>query len=532
METPAPFLCARLLFVLLTFAPAPILCRATGPGKATDIGSRRELFVDDALLERLGGRAELRLHHPTPREIVLVHDAPWEGSGSGYHSIFQDGDRYRMYYKAWQLTVTPDKVDTKEHPLFCCYAESRDGIHWTKPELGLHTFQGSKANNIVFVSQKIGGARSEPGEPAVFRDENPGAAPDARYKALMPADYLPDDRRRGLLAFKSADGWNWAPLSDVPILSDGAFDSQNLAFWDSVHGEYRAYWRYFTGGGIDEKNWKPVGLRAIRTATSKDFLHWENQADLSYVDSPDEQLYTNQVKPYHRAPHLLLGFPSRYIERGWSDSMRALPEREHREWRAKASGKSQRFGVALSEALLMASRDGVTFKRWNEAFLRPGIERPGTWNYGHQYVGWHVVETRSALPGAPNELSLYAVESYWTGRSSELRRYTLRLDGFVSAHAPMSGGEVVTKPLLFHGRHLALNFATSAAGEVRVEVQDAGGQPMAGFALSDCPPLFGDTIDRVVSWNRGSDIAILAGRPIRLRFVLKDADVYAYQFKE
>jgi hypothetical protein len=123
----------------------------------------------------------------------------------------------------------------------------------------------------------------------------------------------------------------------------------------------------------DEKNWKPSGLRAIRTATSKDFLHWENQQDLSYIDSPGEALYTNQVKPYHRAPHVLIGFPTRYVERGWSESMRRLPEREHREWRSKAS---DRYGMAITEGLFMASRDGVKFKRWNEAFLPPGIERP------------------------------------------------------------------------------------------------------------------------------------------------------------
>ena len=99
--------------------------------------------------------------------------------------------------------------------------------------------------------------------------------------------------------------------------------------------------------------------------------------------------------------------------------MRALPEREHREWRAKAS---QRYGVAITEGLFMASRDGIRFKRWNEAFLRPGIERNGTWAYGNQYIAWHRVETASAIPGAPNELSMYTSEDYWTGTSSSLRR--------------------------------------------------------------------------------------------------------------
>ena len=509
----------RLLFLLAALAAGSALA-ADAP---LNLGSRRELFVDSFLIDRLTGRAEQRLHHPEPKEIAIVHEAPWEGSGSGYHSVFRDGDLYRMYYKAWQLTVTPDgKLNNKEHPLWCCYAESDDGIRWRKPELGLHAFDGSKANNIVIPDGKTGPVHPDGGHPAVFKDDNPAAPADARYKAIVRSN-----SPKGLLALKSPDGLRWSPMADRPVITDGAFDSQNLAFWDAERGVYRAYWRYFTGGVTDEKNWKPTGDRAIRTATSKDFLHWENQQDLRYVDSPNEQLYTNQIKPYHRAPHVLIGFPVRYVERGWSEAMRALPEREHREMRAQAS---LRYGTALTESLFMASRDGVTFKRWNEAFLRPGIEREGTWNYGHQYMAWHAVETKSALEGAPNELSFYATESYWTGRSSALRRYTLRLDGFVSIHAPMSGGELVTKPFTFTGRRLTLNFASSAAGDIRVELQDASGRPIPGFALADAEPMFGDAIERTVHWKSGSDVGAWAGKPVRLRFVLRDADLYALRF--
>jgi hypothetical protein len=500
-----------------------LLLAATNYASTIDIGSRRELFVDDFIIEKLAGKAELRLHHPEPREIALVHDAPWEGTGSGYHSVFKDGNLYRMYYKAWHLDVQPPgKVNTGSHPLFCCYAESDDGIRWRKPELGLHEFKGSKKNNIVMVPGKAGSAVADPGHPAVFKDENPNAPADAHYKAIIHSA-----KPRGLLAFKSPDGLHWTPMSDGPVITEGAFDSQNLAFWDPVRKEYRAYWRIFTAGVITEKDWKPAGVRAIRTATSKDFLNWGPHKDLTYVDSPPEHLYTNQIKPYHRAPHIFIGFPTRYIERGWSDSMRALPELEHREMRAKAS---LRYGTAISEGLLMASRDGVKFKRWNEAFLRPGIERVGTWNYGHQYIAWHVVETKSALEGAPNELSLYAGESYWTGTSSELRRYTLRLDGFVSVNAPMKGGELITKPLMFTGSKLTMNFATSAAGDIRVEIQDTIGKPLPGFALEDCPPVFGDAIERTVTWKTGGDVSAHAGKPVRLRFVLKDADVFAFRF--
>ena len=188
--------------------------------------------------------------------------------------------------------------------------------------------------------------------------------------------------------------------------------------------------------------------------------------------------------------------------------------------------------MALTEGLLMASRDGVRFKRWNEAFLQPGIERPGTWHYGHQYIGWHLVETRSDLPGAPDELSLYACESYWTGDSSELRRYSLRLDGFVSIRAPYSGGELLTRPLTFSGRRLELNFATSAAGEVRVELRDMDDKPLPGFSLDDCHPLFGDSVARTVVWKAGAELSAHIGKTLRLRFTLKDADLYALRFSD
>lgn len=509
---------------LAVLAPSFLSAQIKSDGKsAIDIGSRLELMVDDFLIERFGGKAYFLLHHPEPHEIVLVHDAKWEGSGCGYHSVFKDGDLYRMYYKSWHLDVQPPgKVKTNAHPLFCCYAESKDGINWYKPDLGLFEFDGSKKNNISIAPGKAGMAIADPGHPAVFKDENPDCPADARYKAVILSS-----KPHGLLAFKSADGLHWSLMSDEPVITEGAFDSQNLAFWDPVRGEYRAYWRIFTGGVTDGTTWKPAGIRAIRTATSRDFLKWGPHEDLTYVDSPPDELYTNQIKPYYRAPHIFIGFPTRYIDRDWSDSMKALPELEHRQMRSKAS---KRYGTAITEGLMMTSRDGKCFKRWNEAFLRPGIERNGTWNYGHQYIAWHVVETKSALEGAPNELSLYATESYWTGNSSEVRRYTLRMDGFVSINAPMSGGEFVTKPLIFKGDKLVINFSTSAAGSVQIEIQDTDGSPLPGFTLNDCPPIFGDSIERTVTWKTDSDVSRLAGKPVRLKFVLKDADIFALRF--
>lgn len=484
-------------------------------GKPIAIGNRRELFVDDGLIERLTGKAALRLHHPTPREVAIVHDKPWEGSGSGYHTVFQDGDRYRLYYRGLHMVVTNGKLSTGRHKPFYCYAESKDGIHWTRPELGIVSFEGSRVNNIIL--EGLGTHNFTP-----FKDENPNCRPDERYKALGGIK-----RDGGLFAFKSADGLHWSLMNDKPVITNGAFDSQNLAFWDPTIRQYRAYWRYFTKGVTTQKVWKPGGVRAIRTGTSRDFLKWGGDADLKYVDSPAEQLYTNQVKPYFRAPHILIGFPTRYVDRGWSASMKALPDAKNRELRASAS---RRYGTAVTEGLLMAGRDGVTFKRYNEAFLRPGIGRRGSWQYGQQYIAWHVVETQSSLPGAPNELSLYATEDYWHGKGGKLRRYTLRLDGFVSVNAPMKGGELLTRPFTFRGKSLSLNVSTSAAGSVRVEIQTPDGRPIPGFSLKDCPANFGDAIEHTVTWNGNPDLSKLAGKPVRLRFVLNDADLYALRF--
>ncbi len=482
-----------------------------------DIGTQRQLFVNDVLIDKFTGDAALRLHHPVPGEIVLLTDQPWEGSYSNYNSIFKDGEIYRMYYRG--ADRGPRGEFNLSHPMVWCYAESKDGIHWTKPNLGLYEFNGSKENNIIFAGKDYGNFQFKVTDNiSVFKDNNPDVAPDALYKAIA-------DRRIPaweLLALKSPDGIHWSPLSETPILTDGTFDTQNTAFWDSDKKEYRIYWRIFVND-----------QRAIRTATSKDFIHWENYANLQFEDTMYQQLYTNGIIPYYRAPQIYIGFPARYIDRGWSASMRALPQLEER---LKRSYTQLRYGTALTESLFMTSTDGIIFKRWNEAFLRPGIERPGTWNYGQQYIGWSIVETRSALEGAPNELSLYANERLWEKTSGALRRYTLRLDGFVSVQAPMTGGGFITKPIRFNGNQLLLNFSTSAYGSIRIEVQDINGNPIPGYTMNDCPPIFGDAIDRPILWNKRSDadrsnIGILAGKEVRLKFEIKDGDLYSFHFQ-
>lgn len=533
--------CASICRAALVTSWLTAVLAVAGEGAAPiDIGERLEPLVDTALLAEISGGATLRMHHPVPREVAISHDAEWERGCAGYHTVFQDGDRYRMYYHALSLFgVTPSlggSAKLVEGPTVQCYAESADGIHWSKPALGLHEYRGSKDNNIILTEGAWNDLLLDVSHVTLGLHGRPGAPADARYLGSFMCfardgkwiDGKYKGATGGLGVCTSADGIRWKPLVDGPVIvdgpSDGKWDSQNQVFWDEARGTYRAYWRGRT----------PEGIRTIRTATSADLRTWSGHRDLDYGDAPVEQLYTNVVSPWPAAPHLLIGLPTRYQERKPGSSLDALPESAARRLRMRAD---KRLGTAITEAVLMTSRDGEHFTRWLEGFLRPGPERPGTWQYGQQYIARGIVTTKSDLPGAADEYSLYASENHWPSEAhwsphvTRLRRYTIRRDGFVSLAAPMTGGEAVTKPLRFRGKNLVVNFATSAAGSIRFEVQDAAGTPLPGFSLEDCDEVFGDATARVVRWAGGDDLSRLSGTPVRLRIALKDADLFTIQFR-
>lgn len=470
--------CALVAVSLPACRAAAAASGGTGGG-AIDIGSRLELFVDDFLTAKMTG-TELRLQQPVSRDVAIVFDAPWEGNTSTYATVFRDGEIVRMYYRGSDY----DPVTEKHSGQNVCYAESRDGLRFTKPELGLFGFQGSNKNNIVW--QGIGAHNFSP-----FKDGNPAAPPDARYKAVASEG----DK---LYAFKSADGIRWSLLRPEPILAGFPFDSHNLAFWDASRGQYLEFHRDF----------KDKKVRDIMFAASPDFLSWTKPGWLDYGNVPPEHLYTNAVTPYFRAPHILVGFPKRF-----------LPDRK--------VGSHKLPGV--SDGVFMSSRDGLHWKRWQEAFLRPGLQLE-RWVNRNNLIAWGLIQTPSFFPGAPDEISFYSTEGYYV-KNARLRRHTLRLDGFVSVHAGAASGELVTKPLVFSGRELVINYSTSAAGSVRVEVQDAQGNPVPGFGLADATEIYGDEVEFAVPWKAGASLEGLAGKPVGLRFVMKDADLYSLRFK-
>ncbi len=493
--------------------------------KPINIGSQRELMIDDYLLEQFLGNVKLQLHQPIPREIVfpnrpepVIHE---KGSGlrAGhvYMTVFQDDDRYRMYYA---VSRSPEGLKGPRTRLYH-YAESQDGIQWETPRLGLFEYEGSTDNNIIWSEHRPDAFDAHSFSP--FRDDNPRCPSEHRYKAIACTR---KDGRRGLCTLSSPDAIHWSRLSPDFVITDGAFDSQNLAFWDSASGIYRAYWRdFFTG-------LEGCRFRGIKTATSEDFSHWSKAEWLHYPGSFPEQLYTNQIIPYFRAPHILVGLPTRYVARPDSEAIDGLPEPERRRSVMEKTGMP-RIGTDLTDTLFMSSRNGVDFKRWGEAFIRPGLRHRDSWFYGDIYANWGIVTTASPMEGAPDELSFYVSEGNRREHNSKVfRRYTLRMDGFVSVNASRQGGDVITCPVTFAGDNLTINFSASAAGGVRVELQDIQGVPIPGLTLEDNVESLGDDLERKVRWKGKRDLGALKDIPVRLRFQLVDADLYAFQLKK
>jgi hypothetical protein len=474
----------------------PLVVLAISPAFAAEplpIASRRELLVDGYLIDKLD-RAELRLQTPRDEGVAFQLDLPWEGAFSAYTTILKDGDKYRAYYRGLPKAKSDNSLREAT-----CVAESTDGKTWTKPKLGLFEMDGTKENNIVLT-----------GEPALSHnfcpmiDGKPGVPASERYKALSGS------ARTGLIAWVSEDGFRWRKLSENAVITGGAFDSQNVPLWSQAEQCYVCYFRVV----VDR-------VRRISRVTSADFVNWSPPTLMEYglvgddsAKRPVEHLYTNQTSPYFRAPHIYTAIAARFFP-----GKRVLTPEQ-----AKRVGVDPGYFNDCSDGIFMTTRGGGLYDRtFMEGFIKPGLGLEN-WTSRTNYPALNVVQT------GPGEMCLYVNQNYGQP-TAHLRRYSLRLDGFASLHADYAGGEMLTKPFTFAGAQLELNFATSAAGSIKIEIQDAAGQALPGFMLADSLDTIGNELDRIVQWKGGSDVSSLAGKPVRLKFVLKDADVFALRFK-
>lgn len=473
------FLCAA---IVLSVAVAH--AQEAGP---LAIGSRLEMFVDPYLIDKLDG-TQLRLHPPTPAETVLAFDKPWEGEFCAYVTVIKDGELYRLYYRGLPQAGADGSAAEST-----CYAVSADGIHFAKPNLGLFVAHGATENNTI-----LHGYEPLSHNFAPFLDANPNCDPSQRYKALGGTSAT------GLVAFVSADGVHWNKLREEAVITQGKLDSQNVAFWSESEKRYVCYLRTM---------YPEAMVRTVSRCTSPDFVTWTDIAPMEFGNTPPEHLYTNQTTPYYRAPHLYVAIAARFMP-----GRRVVSEKTMTEMGGNAA-----YSGDCSDAVLLTTRGGTHYDRtFMEAFIRPGMGL-NNWTSRTNYPA------RGVVPTGDGEMSMYVQRNYGQ-KSHHLQRLVMRTDGFASVHAPYSGGEMISKQLTFEGKSLTINFATSAAGSMWVELQHADGSPIEGFTREDCDEIVGDEIARRVTWKGNADVSSLAGVPIRLRAVLKDADLYSLCF--
>ena len=489
---------------------------------AVQVADRLQVLWDDHVLDMGKTTASRIVHHPEYVGVAMTHEQPWEGDGCDFHCIVPDRDGkgafLRMYYLGWAMKCGWKGVEERfsADGVRVCYAESRDGgLTWKKPSLGIVEFRGSKDNNCILDRKSFNAGWDNF---MVFKDENPACPPDERYKGVAA--------HKGLSCFLSGDGihfrYGWH------LTSAGLFDSLNVGFWDATRKEYHLYFRGLHDVASERNG--DLKMRDVRHCVSKDFKTWTTPALLDFgKDAEDYALYTNAIEPYFREPSIFVGFPSRYVQRkSWTPNYDRLPSAEKRRWRmgiGHSNGGHPRYGLVLTDCVFIFSRDGQRFFREDEAFMRPGPENPDNWVYGDCYPARTLVRTPSPV-GGDDELSIFTFDRHWSGQASNLNRYRLRQDGFVSRRATYAGQKVVTRPLVFAGSEMLVNFSTSARGRMFVTVKDETGRSISSVEM------FGDKVDRPVDFASGGKVADFAGRPVVVEFDMSDADLYSFRFRK
>jgi hypothetical protein len=463
---------------------------------AKTIGSQRQLFTDKWFVDSMVN-CRLVLHEPVDRGAVIQFNEGLlkEGTQCNYATVIRRDSLFQLYYRAGYSGIDDYSFQVTS------YAESRDGIHWEKPILGLHEVNGSKKNNIILTNENRDHVVHNF---SPFYDGRPGVPAEQRYKGL-------GGLRHGLFAYVSADGRKWTRLQEKPVLTGSMFDSQNVTFWSESEQVYVCYFREWTKGSYE-------GYRTVARSTSPDFINWTPKQMIRFGNTPEEHIYISQTAPYYRAPQIYLSTAARLV----TDRI-VLP-----------AGEAERLGVepiyrrggidGISDVVLMTTRGGDSMDRsFMGSMLRPGIGYRN-WISRSNFPALNIVET------GPDELSMYVVQEY-AQPGNHLRRYTWRTDGLASVQAPYEGGEFFTPFFTFTGAQLHLNYTTSAAGSIRVEVQDENGNPIKYFRAQDCNPLIGNETGRRVYWERFPQLSELQGKTIRLRFIMQDADLYSLKFE-
>ncbi len=424
----------------------------------------------------------------------LGPDLPWEES-TNFVRVIQEQGKFRCWYtarvkKAKQQLAFSDGRGMELSGSVLGYAESVDGLRWTKPELDVTRIDG-KRTNVVAANINGGG---------VFRDDH--GPPSERYKffhfAERPKELIPPNatthERYGLFAFVSPDGLRWEqrPKLLIPYFSD----TDNIGAWDPALGKYVGYFRHH------------ISERSISRAETDDFWNWPQPEPILYaspLDGPADDYYTSGYTTYPDDPSLRLLFASIY----------------HRD----RDSIDVRLGI---------SRNGRLFQ-W--VSLDPILPRGshGEWDAGAVYVSPNLVRLPDGRIAAPFSGRSISHNEHWFGAFYGDRTdrtgaaWATWADGRLAGIEAAGHGEFTTKAAEFGGDAILVNARTGRAGAVDVELREKG-RPIPGFAFDQCVGLEGDHIWSPMRWRGKDSLAMLKGRRLELRFRLRSAKVFGHRF--
>lgn len=506
------FLESGVAAAMAVYLPNRAFAVAFAPARKLTSGAA-QVFVDLDLLDSAQNIHQLfHTAEKHPANPVLLGEKKWERKQGGPCGAFSYEDREKVF-KAWYQGVIGTEFGQPgygQHTLN--YAVSKDGIVWERPNVGLYevTWDGgsTKENNVVVPQTHHEG---QDHWESVLKDPN-DSDPQRRYKAIGWSSHSTNSdgvwcgglNECGIYSMTSPDGLRWThcnnaifayrprpgsedkgPVGDAQTLMIDALQNRYVAFLRGVHGE-----RLFS--------------------TSTDFVNW-SPMDVSMPAVQDIRA------PYYN--HLGFRYGDQYLG-------------------LTSHYKVETDGVHHLRVRLLTSADGLRYRMAGpEAFDRPALIDVG--DYGEwdrfmcmitgappvrvgdklyiYYRGYS--ETHDRRPGKPND-------SYYAGGNGLA---TIRLDGFASLASGFDGGTATTKPIVFDGKSLTVNAKANFYGSVVVEILDEQGQPVENYTAKDCIPMSLDSVSGAIAWKERSNLAELAGRPVKLRFQLKNARLYAYR---
>jgi hypothetical protein len=518
---------------------------------ALEIGSDAVLLLDDAVVAATR-YVRQSFHAPVkdPANPIIGATEPWESHGPytwGTRLLWNPDERlYDLYYAAF---------NNADYHYRWGLAVSEDGLTWTKPDLGIETYAGRPARNML-----TAGPHPDKALRCVVRDPRPGCPPAERCKAIRFT-------YEGEYVSWSAEGRRWSedpanPVWHVP--SDIIH-----ALWDPRRGRFTAYFKVWelTGETPDASapgGFRPVilhlpffdhrvtgeGLTEVRGPAIR--FHPDARAEVEQVALLLRQ--ANQGRDDGGGAPLTGAWRARRVQ-AWAESD------DWRHWRSERvvlrhderdrPDANIQFMFVMPcgvyylafltmhderghfEQQLAFSRDGLAWSRpWRDCFI--GLGPPGAFDCGMVLAPTDPVVTRTQMIfyyGGFNFLHHDQDSASW---SSAIGRAALRRDGFASWDSlPGRTGMVETQPLAVRGAALKVN-ADAAGGALRAAVLDEAARPLPGFEEERCRPLREDTARfdgcmAPMQWDGGASLAALAGRPVRLRFRLDDARLFAFR---